>query len=73
MLVGDAVEQRIDKRDLLAIHLGWDISQTHLPAQKRAMTCPPRQKDIDSRKPQTATRSLHKGRLPCQAMTKKIL
>jgi len=29
MLAGYAVEQRIDERDLLAVHLRWDVSQTH--------------------------------------------
>jgi hypothetical protein len=61
MLASDAVEQRIDKCDLLAIHFGWDASQIHLSSSVRAMTCPPRQKDIDSLIPQTAIRSLHKA------------
>jgi hypothetical protein len=36
MLAGDAVEQRIDKCDLLAIHFGRDASQTHLSNSRAA-------------------------------------
>ena len=34
VLVDNSVEQRIDQRDLLAIHLRWDASQTHLSSSK---------------------------------------
>jgi hypothetical protein len=72
MLAGDAVEQRIYKRDLLPIHLGRNASQTHLSNSGAGYDLSAEAERY--RQPETADgySQSAQGRLPCPAMTKKI-
>src|SRR5262245_25786154 len=72
VLVDDTVEQCIDERDLLTIHLGRDASQTHLSSSKAGHDLSAEAERY--RQPKTADGYSQpaQSRLPCPSAAKKI-